>query len=285
MTRISKHKVTRTARTAVIHAFFLVLALFIIYPLLVMAMGALKSGAEMAMNPAGFPLNPTLNNFVRLWSVRAGVIARTLFNSVYISTTYTVIALFLSSLAAFAFAKFRFRGRDLVFILIISTMIIPMELTIPPLYLAFARIGWLDTYTVQILPHAAHAFPLFLYTQYMQKIPDAFIDAARIDGAKSFRIYRSIIFPTAAPATGALIILVFLMKWDDYLWPLIMVTREQVMPIMVLLPTLTDQDYVLTIPHELVLAGSAIVVIPLILVFLLFQDRFMASVTMGALKE
>lgn len=275
----------KLSQKILLHGCYLVFAAFVLYPIFVMLMGSLKTASELAYNPGGIPVNPTLNNYVRLLSVRGGVIVRTFFNSVFVSVSYASLAILLSSLAGFAFAKFRFVGSKVLLVLILSTIMVPQELTIPPLYLFFARIGWLDTYRVQIFPHAAHAFPLLMYVQYMKQIPDALIDAARIDGAGSLRIYKDVVFPTAVPATGALAILLFLLKWDDYLWPLVMVTRETVMPIMVLLPTLSDRDYVFTIPWELFLAGSTLVVLPLLLVFLRFQNKFMSSVTIGAVKE
>lgn len=268
-----------------LHALYLLFVMLVLYPLLVMAMGSLKTAAELSHNPGGIPLNPTLNNYVRLVEFRDGLVLRTFFNSVFVAVSYASLAILLASLAGFAFAKYRFFGSRILLLMILSTMMVPPELTIPPLYLLFAKIGWLDTYRVQIFPHAAHAFPLFMYVQYMKNIPNSLIDAARIDGAGALRIYKDVVFPTAAPATGALAVLLFLLKWDDYIWPLVMVTEEAVMPIIVLLPRLTDREYIFTIPWELFLAGSTLVVLPLLLVFLRFQDKFMSSVTMGAVKE
>ncbi len=164
-------------------------------------------------------------------------------------------------------------------------MMIPGEVNIPPLYILFSRIRWLNTYQVQIFPGIANVYAMFLLKQYMESIPDSLIDAARMDGATNFQVYRKIMIPTAMPAVGALSILLFLGKWNDYLWPLIMVSKPEMLPIMVILPTLNEKASVQSIPWELVLTGCVIVTVPLLALFLAFQDKFMSSVTIGAVKE
>lgn len=269
----------------VLNFFIILVVIFTVYPLFIMLMGSFKSATELASNSYGFPHEFTLNNYNRLLKFNAGIIVRTFGNAVAVSTIYTFLSILVSALAAYAFAKYKFKGRDLLFLLLLSTMMIPGELIIPPLYIMFSKIGWLNTYYVQIFPRIASVFSLFMLRQYMYSIPDALIDSARIDGAGHFRTFWKIIMPTAAPVVGALAILMFLGKWNEYLWPLIMVNDQKLMPIMVILPSLNENDTVWAIPWELILTGCTIVTIPLIIVFFMFQDKFISSVTIGAVKE
>lgn len=266
------------------HALLILVCLVLIYPVFIMVSGSLKSAEELALHVTGIPINPTLENFSRLFAFNSGLIVRTYGNSLYVAILYTLCVLGIASLAGFAFAKFSFRGRDIMFILLLITMMIPVELNITPLYLFFSRINWLNTYKVQIFPGIANVFALFLMRQYMVTIPDSLIEAARIDGAGDFFIFRKVILPISVPALGALAILQFLSKWNELLFPKIMLTKERLMPIMVILPTLNEIDSARSVPWELVLAGCTLVTLPLIVVFLLFQDKFLSSVTLGAVK-
>jgi len=277
-----------TRRATVKAAVFAVLgiaSIFALLPLWVMLADSLKTGSEIAVNSWGFPREPTFANYTNLIGYNSGIMVRTFANSVFISTTYTLLTLLLSSLAAFAFSKYRFFGRNILFALLISTMMIPSELTMPAIYLMFAKVKMLNTYTIQIFPGAANAFCLFMLKQYMESLPDSLMEAARIDGAGHVYVFRKIILPLSAPALGALAVLTFLAKWNDYLWPHTLLTKTDVMPIMVVLPTLNTSTSFYSIPWELILAGCMVVTLPLIIVFLIFQEQFMASVMMGATKE
>lgn len=266
------------------HVILVLVCLVLLYPVFVMVAGSLKSAEELALNASGFPKVPVLDNFRRLFNFNSGLIVRTYGNSIFVATSYTALVVAVASLAGFAFAKFRFWGRDVLFLLLLITMMIPVELNITPLYLFFSRLGWLNTYRVQIIPGIANVFSLFLMRQYMVTIPDSLVEAARIDGASDFFVFRKIIVPVSVPAIGALAILQFLSKWNELLFPKIMLTKERLMPIMVILPTLNEIDSARSVPWELVLAGCTLVTLPLIVVFLLFQDKFLSSVTLGAVK-
>ncbi len=268
-----------------LHAFLLLFAAFSLYPVIIMILGSFKYAWDLASNPAGWPTEFTMNNYWRLLGYNSGIMIRTYFNSIFIAISYTSFTLFFSSLAAFAFAKYNFKGKNVLFLLLMVTMMIPNEVNIPPLYILFSRIKWLNTYYVQIFPGVANVFAMFMLRQYMQSIPTSLIDAARIDGASHFTVYRKIMIPTAMPAIGALAILLFIGKWNEYLWPLVMVNKPKMLPIMVILPTLNEKASMWSIPWELVLTGCVIVTVPLVALFLAFQDKFMSSVTIGAVKE
>lgn len=268
-----------------IWAFILIACFAALFPIYVMVSGSMKSSQELALNSYGLPSAFSLENYKRLGSYNSGIILRTYLNSIFITGAHTAIAIFLSALAAYAFSKFRFRGRNALFVMLLSTMMIPFELTIPPLYSIFSKIGWMNTYRIQILPFTANVFAMFMMKQYMESIPDSIIEAARIDGAGEWKCFTRIMLPAARPAIGASTILVALAKFNDYLWPSTVVTDQTLSPIMTVLPTLNEEGALWYVPKELVLTGCTIVIIPLLILFVVFQDQFVNSVTIGAVKE
>jgi len=164
-------------------------------------------------------------------------------------------------------------------------MMIPREITMPAIFLMFSKAKMLNTYTIQIVPGIANVFCLFMLRQYMDSLPGSMLEAATLDGANRIQIFRRIVLPLTKPALGAMAILTFLEKWNDYLWPSVLLTKKEVMPIMVILPTLNVGNSQYAIPWNLIMTGCAIVTLPLIIVFLIFQEQFMSSVTIGAVKE
>lgn len=270
--------------TVLTHVLIILAVFLAMYPIFVMVSGSFKSAQELNYNVAGFPKAFTLENYTRLLNYNSGIILRTYLNSVFIASCYTLLTLAVTSLAGFSFAKYRFRGRDSLFVLLLITMMVPMELNMTPLYLIFSKLKWLNTYQVQIIPGVANVFALFMMRQHMHSIPDVLLDAGRIDGAGEFKLFLNIVLPASKPALGALAILQFLSKWNDFLYPKIMITKAKLMPIMVILPTLNEIDSARSVPWELVLSGCTMVTVPLIVVFLLFQDKFLSSVTLGAVK-
>jgi ABC-type glycerol-3-phosphate transport system permease component len=272
-----------------INAFLLVLAFISLYPLAIMIFGSLKTTPEMAANPAGMALNPTLRNFrYLLIDYTNGTFTRSFFNSLFISSVYTLLSVLISALAAYAFSKCRFRGRNLIFALLLGTMIFPAELTIPPLYILFSKIHWLDTYYVQIFPGLANVFTLFMIKQYMQSVPVSLIESARIDGARHVRIFFSIMVPVCMPIISVTVILNFLDKFNDYLFPAIMVNKPQFMPVMTVLPSITSvtDSTSFSPPYQYLMAGCSIITIPIIVAFILFRKSFIQGVSLGAgIKE
>lgn len=268
----------------ILELLIILLMVAFIYPLIIMLMGAFKTDIELAANPAGLPSSLSFENFFRLGRYANALFFRTLLNSVMISTIYSFLSIIVASMAAYAFSKYRFRGRNLLFTIILATIMVPTELKMPSLYIMFSKMGILDTYVVQILPTLASVFCMFLMRQHMDSVPEALIEAARIDGAGAIRIFVSVVIPLVKPAIAAMMILQFLAKWNDFLWPSMMVTTTSKLPVMVLLPTLNDTIDAYSSPMELVMAGCVCVVIPLLIVFLKNQDTFMSGVSMGAVK-
>jgi len=259
-------------------------ALIALYPIFLMFLNSFKSNSEVLRNPAGLPIQPTLQSYAQLATYQGNAVAQSFLNSLFVASVSTAGAVFLAALAAFAFAKLRFRGRDALFAVLLATLMVPGEVTLPPLYVMFARIHWVNTYQIQILPGIASVFGLFLIRQYMLTIPKELLEAARLDGASLWQQFWRIIVPVSAPVLGVFAILHFVGKWNDYLWPLIAVNSQRYQPIMTLLPSIKDPVVGFFTPWGMVMAGCVLVTVPLVVIFLLFQDKFVSSTTVGASK-
>lgn len=269
----------------IVHTILIVFALISIFPVYVMISCSFKPLSEIYSNSVGLPMSPTFDNYTRLFSYNSGIILRTYLNSIFIATSTTLLTLIVASMAGFSFAKFNFKGKKFLFFMLLMTMMLPQELLITPQFLIFSKMGWLNTYKVQIIPFIANVFAMFMFRQYMISIHDSLLEAAYIDGASHFKVFIKIIIPIAAPVFGALGILQFIAKWNDYLYPRIMIDKMNMKPIMVVLPTLAENDSSsAALPYDLMLAGCTIVIVPMIVVFLCLQDKFLASVTLGSVK-
>lgn len=263
----------------------LIACLLAVYPYLVMLFGGFKSSSELTTNPGGPPLHPTVENFTILFTGPAGAVMwRSLFNSLLVTACYTALTVALCAMAGYGFAKYRFPGRDVIFALLIASMLIPIEVNIPGLYLLFANIGWLDTYQVQIFPGTASVLGMFLARQYMRGIPDEVLDAARVDGAGHWATFLRIAMPMSMPVLGAIAVLTFVYKWSDYLWPTVMVNSVQFQPVMVTLPGLSSTASGFIIRYEILLAGALVITVPLLIVFARFQRALTSGSLVGALR-
>lgn len=210
---------------------------------------------------------------------------RNTLNSLFVAGVHTTLVLFFCSLGGYAFAKFRFPGRDKLFAMMLATMMIPSVLGIIPSFMLMKWIGWLEgwqNYLPLIIPGIANAFGIFWMRQYITSaIPDDLMDAARIDGAHEFRIYWNIILPVITPALAALAIFTFMGKWNDFFWPLIILKDQAKYTLPVALASLPNL-YSNEIGVQLL--GATIAIAPVMIVFLLSARRFMAGLTAGAIK-
>ncbi|MFB1081728.1 carbohydrate ABC transporter permease [Jeotgalibacillus sp. JSM ZJ347] len=204
-------------------------------------------------------------------------------NSLIVSVAVTAGSLFLCSLAGFAFAKLKFKGRDVLFVLILITMMIPPQLGLIPTYYIISQLGWLSDLKAIIVPGLINAFGIFWMRQYIKEaVPDELIEAARIDGCSIFRVYWNIVTPAILPAFATLGIIVFMNVWNDFLWPLVVLQDQSSHTLQVALRALNDsysRDY------GMILSGTFWATVPLIIVFLLFNKAFISSLTQGAVKS
>jgi len=277
---------TRWARPALVATYFVlaVMVILSLYPFAMMFVNSFKSDSEILRNPASLPHAWTFDSYASLFTYHGGAWVNFL-NAVVVACSSTLITVVITAMAAFAFAKYMFAGRELIFTLLMVTLMVPPQITIPPLYLMFAKIGWLNTLQVQIVPTITSVFGLFMVRQYMQTVPNELIEAARVDGAGHWQVFTRVMLPVSAPIIGAFAILHFLGVWNAYLWPLIVATDPAVQPIMVTLPNMTDPNIGFLPVWGTIMAGCSLATLPILLVFLVFQDHFMASATVGALKD
>ena len=202
-------------------------------------------------------------------------------NSVVVTVVATLITLLINSMAAFALSKYRFRGRNAVFIVIIGTLMIPVSVILVPVYLVITQIGWVNNLWGVIIPGAATPTGVFLLRQYMLTIPDELLDAARIDGASEWRIYWQVMLPLAAPALAVLAIFSVMWRWNDFLWPLIVLTRSEYFTLQVGLNAFQGE---LNVQWHYVLAMTVLTLLPITAVFSLLQKFITTGIASTGVK-
>jgi multiple sugar transport system permease protein len=268
-------------KKTLLYIFLTVTSVITIIPFIWMLSASFMSdGAASVFPPKFFPDEIVLSQYETLLTKLS--VARNFFNSVFLSVVVTIISLFLNSMAGYAFAKYRFKGKNKLFNLLLVNMIVPSQVTMLPLFLMLKSVGLINTYMAIIVTGLANIFGIFLIRQYCLAIPDSLIEAARMDGATDFQIYRSIILPLVTPILITLGIFTFLGTWNDFLWPLIALTDESMYTLPVALASLMLEH---TRDPELMMAGSVITIIPVIIVFLVLQQYYIKGIMMGSVKE
>ena len=262
---------------------FVLMALWLIavcYPLLFVLSCSFSSGSAITNGKVLlFPVEPTLDGYAKVFS--RFPFLRTIGNSLLISVAYTLITLISASMAAFAFAKLRFRGSGAILSVYIATMMIPTQVTMIPLFVVMNRLGLIDSYASVILPSMFKPFAVFLLVQQMKTIPNDYIDAARIDGAGLFQTYRKVALPLCIPTLATLAVTTFMESWNDYLWPLLMLTDRNKMTLPIALSTLNGQY---STEYNVLMAGSLISMIPIIIIYIAAQKQFKSGLMAGGIK-
>jgi ABC-type glycerol-3-phosphate transport system permease component len=247
-------------------------------PVLWAILSAFKSRADIFAGDV-WPRRWSIENFQDLLSKT--LYARWMLNSLVVAVSSSALGLLFCSLGGYAFAKFDFPGRTVLFWIVIASVSIPAFTTVIPLFGWLARLGLLDTYVVLILPFAANAFGIFLMRQYATAIPDELLDAGRMDGAGEFRLYWSIVLPLLRPALGTVGVLIFIASWNSYIWPLVMMRSDEMLTLPVGVATLKSDQ----LPeYGMLMAASVLSSVPIIIAFLIMQRQFIAGLTQGAVK-
>jgi multiple sugar transport system permease protein len=239
----------------------------------------MPSGEASTFPPHFFPTSVTFAHYTDLFTRLD--LGRNLLNSAFVSLVVTFASLFINSLAGYAFAKLRFRGRDRLFRLLSMGLVLPVQVAMLPLFLLLKNLGLINTYWGVIIPGLASIFGIFLVRQYAISIPDEMLDAARVDGASEFRIFWSIVVPGIMPILATLSIWTFLATWNDFMWPLIVLADSSHYTLPVALANLSGEHVQDT---ELMMAGSVLTVIPVMLVFLFLQRYYIQGVMAGSVK-
>jgi multiple sugar transport system permease protein len=266
--------------SVVVNGLLLLLALFALFPLLwMLSVSFMHPGEASTLPPPLFPKSATLANYRELF-VRAGM-GRYLVNSLFVATAITLLSLLLNLAAGYAFAKLRFAGRDRLFQTLLTALVIPAQVAMSPLFLIMKWLGLVNSYGGVVVPAMATVFGIFLVRQYARSIPDDLLEAARIDGAGEWRIFATIVLPLLKPIVITLAIFTFLASWNDFMWPLIVLSDQAWQTAPVALAALSREHVQ---DNELMMAGSVVTVLPVLLLFLALQRHYLEGLLLGSVK-
>jgi len=271
----------RRRGTVVVSAVLTAIACVTLLPFYWMFSSSLRTMENMFSLPIQWiPWPPNWNSYVLAW--QAQDFARYFLNSGFVAVAITLSNLLLCSLAGYSLTKFHYRGRGVMFLAILSTMMLPLEVTMVPLFLIIKRLDWANSYQGLIVPFLVDGFGVFLMRQYMMSIPKDLIDSARIDGASEFRIFWMIILPLCKPALVALAVFTFREAWDMYIWPLIIITKDSLrtLPLGI---SLFMSSYGTS--WDQLMAIAVLGTLPMILLFFFLQRAFIQGIAATGLKE
>lgn len=267
------------ARFAIL-IFMIALAIIFMMPYFWMLSNSFKSTGEILVNPKHLlPLEPTISGYVKV--LTKSPFFDWLKNSTFITVTNTVVILFTSALVGYVFSKFKFKGKNLLFGILLASMMVPAQTTMIPSFLLINEMGLYNTSAALILPSFVNAFGIFLCKQFCDEIPQELIESAKIDGSSDIRIFWKIIVPQIRPALGALAIFTFLNYWNDYLNPLIMLNEVKKMTLPLALSFFASQHMA---DLSATMAASALIMIPVTIVFIIFQKQFIKGISMTGMK-
>ncbi|WP_445524420.1 carbohydrate ABC transporter permease [Streptomyces cyslabdanicus] len=263
---------------------YVILALFTfgsLFPLVWTAIAASRNNNRLAQTPPPLWFGSNLmHNLQVAWS--EANLSKALLNTTIVAGISAATVVFLSTIAGFAFAKLRFRGRGALMLIVVGTMMVPPQLSIIPLYMMVAKLNWTDQLQAVIFPSLVSAFGVFFMRQYLlQALPDEIIEAARVDGASSWRVVWHVVFPAARPAMAVLGMLMFVQTWNDFLWPFLVLTQTGNPTVQVALAGL-GRGY--TPDQSLIMAGALLGTLPLLLVFAIFGKQIVGGIMQGAVK-
>lgn len=266
-------------RSVLLHVVIVLGALVMFFPFLWTIVTSLTPGAGLTMTPSLIPTDPSLDAYARLFSERPFL--RIIGNSLFLAVVTTVVQLFTSATAAYAFSRLPFRGRGVVFAVYLATMMIPLQVLIVPLFVELKTFGLLNTYLGALLPTFASAFGIFLLRQAVNQVPRELDEAATLDGAGHFRIFASIIVPNIRPALATLSVFAFMGSWNSFLWPLVVLRKPELQTLPVALAGLQGQY---TTAWDIVMAGSVVSILPMLAIYLFAQRYVIQGVANSGIK-
>lgn len=302
----TKHQRTVRDRIFKVLPYFplIIAAIIMIIPYYWMIIGAFKSISELQAVPPKFYIEePTLDNFYNTdwdegilqtqqiqglfnrYTDTAGGFMRYYGNTLFIAITNTFLGVVIASIAAYVFAKHRFPGRNLLFLLVLSSMMIPWQVTLIPSFIIVRDLGWIGNFLGVIIPAASRPFELFFLRQYIQSaIPDDLVEAARVDGASEVRIWAQVVIPLIIPAMIAMSIFIFIGEWNNLIWPLIVLGGTQDMRTLPIVMSTMVDPFSPPFDMGMVMAAALIVSLPTLIMFLLFQKQFVRGIALTGVK-
>ena len=280
MRKMKSQSVNRKIGKAVIYLLLIPLAIIMLVPFVWMISASLKFNKDIFVIPYEWiSASPRWQNYVDIWTKIP--LARFTMNTVKLTIIVTLLQLFTSSFAAYAFSKLEFKGRNVLFLAYIATIAVPWQVYMVPQFMFMRKLGLADTHLAIIILQAFSAFGVFLMRQFYEGIPDSLCEAARIDGMSEYQIYMKIMLPLSKPALSTLIIFTFVNTWNDFLGPLIYLTTESKKTSQIGLKMFISQY---SAEYGLIMAASVLSLIPVLVVFLALQKYFVAGITTGAVK-
>ncbi|AKC85540.1 carbohydrate ABC transporter permease [Pseudoxanthomonas suwonensis] len=268
------------AHALLVNGALLALAAVSLAPLLwMLSVSFMPAGEASRFPPPLLPSSVTFDNYHEMFG-RTGM-ARNFANSVLVSVAITLGALLFNTLAGYAFAKLRFAGRERVFQLLLAALVVPAQVAMLPLFLLMKQLGLVNTYAGVVVPALAGVFGIFLVRQYARSIPDELLEAARIDGAGEWRIFFTIVLPMLKPVLVTLAIFTFMAAWNDFMWPLIVLTDQANYTLPVAMASLS-REHIQDV--EMMMAGAVVTVIPVLALFLLLQRYYIQGLLLGSVK-
>ncbi|WP_326543746.1 carbohydrate ABC transporter permease [Pseudorhodoferax sp.] len=269
-----------TREGVAVNGLLALIALFALSPLVwMLSVSFMASGEASTIPPPLLPAQPTLQNYRELFAV-AGL-WRYIGNSALLATLCTLLSLAFNSAAGYAFAKLEFAGKERIFQLLVSSLVIPGQVAMLPLFLLLKNLGLVNTYLGVLIPGMASIFGIFLIRRHAETIPDELLQAARVDGAGEFYIFWHIVLPLLRPALATLAVITFLGSWNDFMWPLIVLTGNELHTLPLALASLS-REYVQD--SELMMAGAVVTVLPVLLLFLFTQRFYVSGILSGGVK-
>lgn len=280
-------KVKQKEKIAASFTFIVLIAvgIFALIPFYFMLVSSFKSGMELVRNGINidFPIAKfTLNGYLSLFTNRDGIYFLWYKNSLLITFLQTACAIFFSAMVGYGLAVYRFKGQNLIFVLVLVVMMVPIEILILPLYQLITNIRLIDTYAGVILPFSVPPTAVFFFRQYSVGLPKELLDSGRIDGCSEIGIYFRIMIPLMKPAFGAMVILQAMFSWNSFVWPLIALRSDQNLTLPIGLASLMTpygNNY------DMLMPGAVLSIIPIVIIFLLNQKAFISGLTIGAIKE
>ena len=261
-------------------AFLLFMTFIILAPVLWFVLSSFKDATDLGARPPKIlPTRWAFENYTEAFQMYN--YKRYFMNSVIVTSVATLLTLLINSMAAYAFAKYNFRGRDGLFVMTLAMIMIPLQVILIPIYLVVSSLGLVNTYWGMIIPAAATPTGVFILRQYMLTIPDELIEAARIDGAGEFRIFARIVLPLCRPALAVVAIFSILWRWNDFIWPLLIAQKEELYTLPVALALLNGQ---LVVPYNIVLAMSVMSIIPVLFMFVFMQRQIIQGIAQTGIK-
>lgn len=271
---------TRVRKT-LLHVVLAIGGIAMVFPFIWMLITSFKTLPQLLNDPLGFLPTPfTFQNYVDAWN--DAPFAQAYFNSIYIAVLVVIGTLITAAMAGYAFARIRFRGSRVLFVVFLATQMIPMQVTLIPFYFLMAKLGWVDSHLSLIIPAAlANPFAVFLMRQFVLSLPKELEEAALVDGAGRWRIFWSIILPNLRPGLGALAIIVALSTWNNFLLPLVLLNSQDLFTVPLLLQSFRGQFG--SINYGLIMAASAVATIPMLIAFVIGQRRILNSMAASGL--